>query len=269
MVTNPSINIDQRGNRGIVVRNFHGVLNGEPWPPENGDDVSPFTFSMIKSRQNGSAQNTVSIELGLPNSFIDDVKDGRAKFKLGDYLEADIELFLPPRQTRDYFGKSDRLKAWLTEADVDVDYHNGWKVIAKEAVAGDELSVEIFTGSLERKYHPRVHVDCSDFARFNIVIPSGMPGILPITISGFSSQEEFSNNLLDRPDGKLWRYSSGTWKEFSSGGDYQLEKDVATNSYNYVYSLRLEFESDPVTECEQFYFGPEPPEDTNPPCLVG
>jgi hypothetical protein len=269
MVTNPSINIDQRGNRGIVVRNFHGVLNGEPWPPANGDDVSPFTFSMIKSRQNGSAQNTVSIELGLPNSFIDDVKDGKAKFKLGDYLESDIELFLPPRQTRDYFGKSDRLKAWLTEADVDVDYHNGWKVIAKEAVAGDELSVEIFTGSLERKYHPRVHVDCSDFARFNIVIPSGMPGILPITISGVSSQEEFSNNLLDRPDGKLWRYSSGTWKEFSSGGDYQLEKDVATNSYNYVYSLRLEFESDPVTECEQFYFGPEPPEDTNPPCLVG
>ena len=57
MLTDPSQNIHQRGHRGIVVRNFHGQLDGKPWPPTEGD-ASPFTFNLIKSRQNNAAQNT-------------------------------------------------------------------------------------------------------------------------------------------------------------------------------------------------------------------
>jgi hypothetical protein len=98
--------------------------------------------------------------LGLPSSFLAAVDAGQAKFREGDYLSADIELLVPPRQTVDYFGKSQRLKNWLAEAGVDQDYKNGWKVIAKEAVGGDALKTTVFQGILERRYHPRVHVDC-------------------------------------------------------------------------------------------------------------
>jgi len=267
MLTNPSQNIHQRGHRGIIVRNFHGQLDGKPWPPTD-ETVSPFTFNIIKSRQNGAAQNTASIELGLPSSFIAAVDAGQARFREGDYLSGDIELLVPPRQTEDYFGKSQRLKNWLVDAGVDQDYQNGWKVIAKEAVMGDAIKTEVFQGALERKYHPRLHVDCSDEARFNIQIPEGMPGILPITIAGVGSSPDdpFPTSLLERSDRKLWRYVNESWKEYGSGGNYQLEKDVVDNSFTFVYSLSLEFESDPVGDCEQFYFGLDAPSDLNPSC---
>ena len=106
----------------------------------------------------------------------------------------------------------------------------------------------------------------SDEARFNIQIPDGMPGILPITIAGVGSSDSFPTSLLGRPEGKMWRYVSGSWKEFGVGGNYQLEKDVVDNSYTFVYSLSLEFESDPVGDCEQFYFGVTAPSDSNPSC---
>lgn len=277
MLTNPAQNIHQRGHRGIIVRNFRGRLNGETWPPVSGEEVSPFTFNLIKSRQNGSAQNTVSIELGLPASFKAAVDLGLAQFKEGDFLSADIELLVPPRQNADYFGNSQRLRDWLTEAGVDSNYGDGWKIIAKEATEGDAIQTTVFEGELERLYHPRVRVDCpSNEARFNIQIPEGMPGILPITIAGVGGSDMVLSSPLDKPSQQLWRYdgSTQTWKEFATGAAYQLEKDVLDNSYTFVYSLVLEFENQssglPVTgnACEQFFFGMEPPSDTNPSCSL-
>lgn len=266
MMTNPSNDDDLRGNRGIIVRNFHGRLNGEVWPPPDRD-VSPFAFHLVKSRSINSSKDTVSIELALPSEFKAAVSAGEARFIAGDYLTADVELLIPPRQSKDYFGKSQVLKTWLTEAEVDADYSNGWKVIAREASAGDAIRPRAFVGSLERQYPPRVHVDCAtDEALFNIAIPDAIPGILPITIAGVSASKTFSENLLDRPSGKLWRYVGSSWKEMGTNGNYQLEKDVADNSYTYVYSLRLEFEPDPVGNCEQFAFGASPPLVANPPC---
>mmetsp|Transcript_7429 Transcript_7429/g.14559 ORF Transcript_7429/g.14559 Transcript_7429/m.14559 type:complete len:1176 (+) Transcript_7429:1746-5273(+) len=268
MLTNPSTQVHFRGNRGIIVRNFHGRLNGEAWPPADRE-VSPFAFHMIKSRQSGAAKDTVSIELALPSEFKAAVAAGQARFQAGDYMAADIELLVPPRQTGDYFGNSEILGRWLTEASVDSNYANGWKIIAREAEAGDAIRTSVFEGSLERRYHPRVHVDCStDEALFNIAIPDEVPGILPITIAGVSAFDSFSENLLDRPAGKLWRYieSSASWKPVGTNGSYQLEKDVLDNSYTYVYSLRLEFETNPVGNCEQFAFGVNPPIVANPPC---
>lgn len=265
MLTDPSWSIHHRGNRGIIIRNFHGRLNGQQWPPAGDTNVSPFTFSMVRSRE-GNQGNTVSIEIGLPKAFLDDVNAGQAKFLEGDYISADIELLVPPRQTGDTFSDSTRLSTWLTNAGVDTDFTQGWKVIANEATGGDGIVTSVFAGSLERKYHPRIQADSSDEARFNIEIPSDMPGTLPITISGVEATTGFRTDLLDRPDRKLWRYVAGAWKEFGSNGDYQLEKDVIDNSYTYVYSLRMEFEDDPVQNCEQFAFAEIAPTDVNPPC---
>jgi len=267
MLTNPDENIHQRGHRGIIVRNFHGRLNGATWPP-SGEAVSPFTFNLIKSRNNNAAKNTVSIELGLPSEFKAAVALGQAEFKEGDYLEADIELLVPPRQTADYFGDSQRLRAWLTEAGVDENYGEGWKVIAKEASEGDDIVTTVFDGALERKYHPRVKVECNNEARFNIAIPEGMPGILPITIAGVRDGD--MDSPLGKPSQQLWRYDSDEWKPFATGAAYQLEKDVLDHSYTFVYSLSLEFSNQssgsPANACEQFFFGDEPPSDTNPSC---
>lgn len=264
MLTNPTTNLHQRAHRGIVVRNFHGRLNGEAWPPA-GIEVSPFTFSLIKSRNNNPSKNTVSLELGLPNDFLVKVEKGEAKFLEGDYLAGDLELLLPPRQTGDYYGRSQRLKDWMAEAGVDSDFKNGWKITAKEASMGDDIVTKVFAGTLERRYHPRIQVDSADEARFNLKIPAGMPGILPITISGVEATKSFSSILLERPSGKLWRFV-GSWEEFGEGGDYQLEKDVLDNSYTFVYSLRLEF--DVVGDCEQFAFQPEAPFIENGNCDI-
>ena len=284
MMTNPEQNLHQRGHRGIIVRNFRGRLNGEAWPPASGEAVSPFTFNLIKSRQNGSAQNTVSIELGLPASFKAAVDLGLAEFREGDFLSADIELLVPPRQDADYFGDSDRLRDWMTDAGVNANYADGWKIIAKEAVEGDAIQTTVFAGELERLYHPRIKVDCpSNEARFNIRIPTGMPGILPITIAGVGGMSDANSSMssspLDKPSQQLWRYdsTSQSWKQFATGAAYQLEKDVLDNSYTFVYSLVMEFQNEssgpPVigipnapNACEQFFFGVEPPSDTNPSC---
>jgi len=265
MLTDPSTNLHQRAHRGIIVRNFHGRLNGEAWPP-SGSEVSPFTFSLIKSRQSNSAMNTVSLELGLPSEFLTAVANGAASFLEGDYLSGDIEVLLPPRQTADTFSDSNILGDWLSDAGVDADFKQGWKLIAKEASKGDEIVTTVFQGTLERLYHPRIEVDGSDEARFNIAIPDEMPGILPITITGVEAGKRFSESLLAKPLGKLWRYVSDSWVEFALDGNYQLDKDVLTNSYTYVYSLQLEFASPAVGSCEQFAFGETAPLDTNPTC---
>jgi len=268
MLTNPTTQVHHRANRGIIVRNFHGRLNGQVWPPDDRE-VSPFAFHLIKSRQNNAAKDTVSIEIALPSEFRDAVASGTAKFRAGDYLAADIEVLLPPRQTGDYFGNSQILRQWLKDADVDTKYENGWKVISREAVMGDQIKTTVFQGTLEREYHPRVHVDCiSNTALFNIALPDQMLGILPITIAGVDATEAFSENLLKKPDRKLWRYieSTETWMAMGEGGSYQLEKDVVDNSYTYVYSLQLEFESQPVGTCEKFSFSAEPPIVSNIPC---
>jgi len=182
---------------------------------------------MVRSRA-ANAGNTVSIEIGLPKTFLDAVAAGEAKFLEGDYISADIELLVPPRQNGDTYSDSTRLRTWLTNAGVDADFSQGWKVIANDATGGDDIVTSVFAGSLERKYHPRIQVDSSDEARFNIEIPSDMPGTLPITVSGVEATTGFRPNLLDRPDRKLWRYVGGAWEEFGSNGDYQLEKDVLT-----------------------------------------
>jgi hypothetical protein len=281
MMTNPAQNLHQRGHRGIIVRNFRGRLNGEAWPPANGDAVSPFTFNLIRSRED-KGQNTVSIELGLPASFKAAVDLGLAEFKAGDFLSADIELLVPPRQEADYFGNSQRLKDWMADAGVNANYAEGWKIIAREAAEGDGIQTTVFAGELERLYHPRVKVDCpSNEARFNIQIPQGMPGILPITIAGVGGINDAhslssSTSPLDKPSQQLWRYDSTlqSWKQFATGAAYQLERDVLDNSYTFVYSLVMEFQnqsSGPAVigipnACEQFFFGVEPPSDTNPSC---
>lgn len=253
--------------------------------------VSPFAFHLIKSRQNNAARDTVSIELALPTEFTDAVAAGTAKFLVGDYISADIEVLLPPRQTGDYFGNSRVLKQWLSDAGVDDHYENGWKVISREASVGDGIQTIVFDGTtLERLYHPRVRVDCTtDTALFNIAFPladtggtggtgdgeeaetetePALPGILPITIAGVNSGQAFSENLLDRPSRTLWRYidSTESWEAMGTNGSYQLEKDVRDGSYTYVYSLQLEFETNPVGKCERFSFSGEPPTVANPPC---
>lgn len=265
MLTDPSSNIHQRAHRGIIIRNFHGQLNGEAWPP-TGSSVSPFTFNLIKSRQNNAAKDTASIELGLPKTFLEAVTNGKAKFQAGDYLTGDIELFLPPRQTTDYYGNSQRLRSWLTEAGVNSDFKNGWKLTVKETNMGDGIITTVFKGRLERLYHPRIRVDHDDEARFNLKIPIGMPGILPITVAGVKTKPQFPTNPVKIPEEKLWRYLGRQWEEFGVGGDYQLEKDVLDNSYTFVFSLRLEFEPNPVQNCEQFAFGVTAPSDTNTSC---
>lgn len=257
-------------NRGIIVRNFHGRLNGQDWPPSDDDTVSPFSFSIIKSREHAKG-NTVSIEIGLPNKFINDVLYSNAKFMEGDFLAADIELIVPPSNIASYVGNSQRLRSWYTEEDAN-SVTNGWKIVAREASDGDSIVTTVFAGELERKYHPRIKVNCpNNEARFNIAIPTGMPGILPITIAGVTT-----TSIAGPMDGTtlepyLWRYVNGSWQKFADGGSYQLEKDVIDNSYTFVYSLVLEFQNNssgpPVTNsCEQFAFAAVAPTDTNPNC---
>ncbi|KAL3912043.1 MAG: hypothetical protein SGILL_007041, partial [Bacillariaceae sp.] len=165
--------------------------------------------------------DAVSLELGLPRAFLNDPS---SQFQAGDYIEMDVELVLPPRLPRDYYGNSQRLVDWMTAADVETDFTNGWKVVAMEANKGDDIAVQDLTqGSLERKYPPRIRVDDNDEAMFKLAIPSDVPGVLPITLNGVGK-----TNLMvgSAPPQRLWRYDGTAWQEFGSGGDYQLNRDV-------------------------------------------
>lgn len=222
-------------------------MNGQSWPPQNDFIASPFSFSLIR----GFVNNSLSLEIGLPSTFLN---DSAAEFLEGDFIEMDVELILPPRLPRDYFGASQRLIDWLIDADVDGNFENGWKIVALEANKGDDITITLLTGSLERKYPPRVCVNAADEAIFNLDIPSDVPGVLPITVSGVG---ETDNLVGNPPPQRLWRRSSdGSWLEFGRGGDFQLNRDE-DGTYTYVYSLRLEFDN--VGLHEQFYFGEKAP----------
>ncbi len=105
---------------------------GKSWAPSDLE-VNLVTFNIIKSKQNNAAKDTVSIELGLPSEFKAAVELGQASFQEGDFLSADIELIVPPRQNANNFLSSQRLRTWMDEAGVDDNHAGGWKLVTKEA----------------------------------------------------------------------------------------------------------------------------------------
>ena len=237
-------------HRGIIVRNFKAQFGGVAWPPA-GDEAttSPFTFNIIRGMDSGR----LTVELGLPQAVL----NGTIQLLEGDFMTGDIEQFLLPVKIEAYYGNSIRLANWYSTADVAGDATNAWKIVGYEASRGDELGIDIFDGTLERKYTPRIRASSTattSEAKFNLRIPTDWPGVLPVSISGVFLSDATFNTESDLGH-RLWRWVSDAWVEVAPDGKYQVDRDIADGSYTFTYSLKLEFETPTLQGCEQFYFG--------------
>lgn len=192
-------------HRGLVVRKWRARLGGVDRPVEEGP-----AFSLV-----GTARSGVGLEFSLPADI--------QELQPGDFVEADLEILIFPTSSGVYYGPSLRLTSWL-----DSFAGQPWQFVAREASSGD-LDIEMGRGMLERAFPLRVRADSAGHAAFSVRLPSGWPGVLPITISGLSSSRA----------GTLWqKESDGSWAEVTSAGLFQVDLE-GDAGYAFTFSMPL------------------------------
>ncbi|CAK0834604.1 unnamed protein product, partial [Prorocentrum cordatum] len=154
LLSDPGTN--RNAHRGLVVRRWEAKLGGAVRAEAEGPR---FMLTDVGSAQQG-------LQLTLPEGF-----DG---LQAGDYVEAELELFLYPNSSEVYFGTNPKMQSWLSDPDA------SWSVAYKEAVAGHlRPHVSVSAGALERAFPLRVRAT-SDQAQFQVAVPPDWPAVLPV-----------------------------------------------------------------------------------------
>lgn len=182
-------------HRGLIIRDWRAKLNGI----DHSTGTPPFTFSLMGS---GWGEKSLALEIGLNTNVFSDT------IQVGDFVEADVELFLFPTRPEVHYGASARLSAWLTGTGQDGGTLSdaGWKIAQYEAERGDLMAVAVGAGTLERRFPPRIRVDESTGeVEFSLVLASDWPGVLPIVVCGRSDcplykGEEINSGIVPLPD---------------------------------------------------------------------
>jgi hypothetical protein len=204
-------------NRGFVIRDWKarisGIENTPPW-------FSEYTTS------DGN--------FGDPSGLINILPpEGCFSFKEGDYIEAEIDLFILPLKATDYYGSNQNFKSALsTKA-------NTWQMTYREAI-GNDTKVETTTGTLIDE-HP-IHIKATkNKARFSI---SGGLGYVPVTISNLSTYRH----------PKLFQKIKGRWVKVDQqvhGNDFwQTEFNASDGTWDITYNVNLDTKKDKRKETE-------------------
>lgn len=210
-------------NRGFVIREWKARINGK-------DDIPPwFAEYNTSSGNHGGPSNLVNI---IP-------PEGCTSFQAGDYIEAEIELFIVPIFADEYYGPNKNFsEALSTKA-------NSWALVYREAI-GNDLQVEVSSGTLVDQYPIEIIAE-NNQARFSV---SGGLGYVPLTISGV---ENYQNP-------ELFRKIDGSWQKIDQsvhGNDFwQSEYRAESGTWDISYNVDLDTPGD-KRETVEFRFSQE------------
>lgn len=211
-----AINPDTKGgawaNRGLVMRHWKARLGGK-------DVATPFlstfgTEHVVPSR---------NVELAPP--------PGVKELKVGDFVEADLELVIMPQSADDYYGPNANLKTALTVGG------NTWKPILREAT-GNNVMVKVTKGTITRKQLPLTIAVDKTSQSADISIRGGL-GYVPITFTGLSSYCGYSLFKIN---------SSGKEVEINQsvhGNDFwQTNFDSTSQTWSHTYNIDMDTPGD-------------------------
>lgn len=208
-------------NRGFVIRSWKARINGK-------DNVLPWF----------AEYNTAGGNYGDPSSIINILPPkGCTSFKAGDYIEAEIDLFILPREAGEYYGPNRNLLVALSEK------ANTWKMVYREAV-GNNLAVDVSRGTLLDDRPVKIKAE-GDKALFSI---AGGLGHVPLTISHLSTYR----------NPELYRNVKNRWRKVDQkvhGNDFwQTDYDAETGTWDITYNVDLDTPGDEKQKVE-FRFG--------------
>ncbi len=207
-------------NRGFVIRNWKAKIAGEentpPWFAE---------------------YNTAGGNFGDPSGLINILPpEGCTTFKQGDYIEAEIDLFILPLKAEDYYGPNHNFSKALSEK------ANDWGLVYREAV-GNATEVDVSTGELVKEYPIQIKAD-KNKAIFSV---RGGLGYVPLTISNVSTYR----------NPELYRKVDGDWQKVDQqvhGNDFwQTEYNAENGTWDISYNINLDTHND-VRQTVEFRF---------------
>lgn len=205
------------GNRGFVIRDWKSKINGQA-------DIPPY-IQEINSTE-GSHGNPCSImTVTLPT--------GSHSLTEGDFIEAEIELFVTPSKASDYYGPNKNYQQALSA------YASQWKLGYREAI-GNHIQVTAITGAVKSNY-PIVLTTDADQAHFRI---KGGIGYVPVTLKGLSAYRV----------PKLYVKEGSRWTRIDQslhGNDYwQTDFNISSGTWEVTYNINTDSPGDKTLERE-------------------
>ncbi len=204
-------------NRGFVIREWKARINGE-------DNTPPwFAEYLTTVKSHGGPSNLINI---VP-------PEGCTSFLAGDYIEAEIELFITPLLAGDYYGPNENFAEALKSK------VNSWELTYREAV-GNDLEVETTAGKVLDSYPIRIQTENS-VAEFSV---RGGIGYVPLILS----------NVSDYRKPQLFKKVDSSWKLIDQsvhGNDFwQAEYVASDGTWDITYNLDLDTPGDERQKAE-------------------
>ncbi|MDR2756901.1 MAG: hypothetical protein LBC20_14475 [Planctomycetaceae bacterium] len=200
------------GDRGFVIRGWRSRIGGR-------SDIPPYWREDFSTKENRGL-------LGETGSIISlTVPEKCNSLLAGDYIEAEIEIFLLPSSYADYYGANENFKRALKK-------DAGTSRLAYREVAGNDIKVTTYDdeGKVERNYLPII-VAQNDKAHFKI---SGGIGFVPIIIKGLSSYRIPT----------LYRKHLENWEKIDQshhGNDFwQTDFDQNSRTWEIIYNINMD-----------------------------
>ncbi len=205
------------GNRGFIIRKWDSRVNGKT-------NIPPYWSEYITTE--GAHGNPCSIiTVTLPENC--------HTLSAGDYIEAEIELFVTPLTGDDYYGPNTYFKTALSK------FTNKWPLAYREA-KGNNIIVTPVEGTVEDNY-PIVISAINDQAHFKT---KGGIGYVPITIRQLSG---YKKPALYIKKGNQWTQID----QSTYGNDYwQTDFDPTSGTWEMTYNIRMDSEGDKPVERE-------------------
>lgn len=194
-------------NRGFLIREWNAKLNGD-------ENVQPyFAEYNTTSGRHGGASSLINIT----------PPEGCSTLKAGDYVEAEIILFIIPAKGDDYYGPNQNFASALSQK------ANTWKMVYREAI-GNNIEVNVSKGTLIDSYPIKIEV-ANNEADFSV---TGGLGFVPLTITKVGKYQQ--PQLFEKVNDK--------WIEVDQsvhGNDFwQTEFDAITKTWDITYNLNLD-----------------------------
>ncbi len=207
-------------NRGFIIRNWNARINGK-------DNTPPWFAEYNTIKGHGESSGLINI---IPPASCN-------SFLAGDYIEAEIVLFIVPEIANHYYGPNQNFTRALSEKT------NTWELVYREAI-GNDLDIDITTGTLINNYPIKIEADNS-IARFSV---TGGIGYVPLTISNVGSYR----------NPELYRKVDSKWEKVDQsvyGNDFwQTEYNSSRGNWDITYNINLDSPGDAMQTVE-YKFG--------------